>query len=325
MSYKSVWDFGREGKANYSVHKIGEYPSKIRPIVFAHIVERFSDKGDVILDPFAGSGTVAVEAKLQGRNSISYDINPNAIELTQKKLDALDGQEMRSAYRELLTELGEDFQTVLGNGELNHHSKLKEVQAQKEAKKLQAIMEDLKNPNSDYLKTKHIVEIKDSRKLNLLDETVDAIITDIPYASMIKYSDLPEDLSTMEDYDRFLEEISKSFSEMHRVLKKDKYCVVFVADYRVGASRKILPVHADVINVMRNLGFTLFDLYIWRYYRSGGFRPFGKKPFQAMNIHSYILVFHKPNGEELNKANSSPKYRKRLTEKMDKNKVKGLL
>ena len=324
MSYKSVWDFGRGGKANYSVHKIGEYPSKIRPIVFTHIVERFSNKGNTILDPFCGSGTVAVEAKLQGRNSINYDINPNAVELTKKKLDKLDSQEMRSAYRELLEDLGEDFQTVLGNGEINHHSKLKEVQEQKEVKRLQAVLEDLKDPSSDYFKTTHITEIKDSRTLNLPDVSVDAVITDIPYASMIKYSDLKEDISTIEDYDKFLEELSKSCGEMYRVLKKDKYCVIFVADYRVGASRKILPVHSDVINIMRDLGFNLFDLYIWRYYRSGGFRPFGKKPFQAMNIHSYILVFHKPDGVGLNKANSAPKYRKRLTEKMDNNKVKGL-
>ena len=154
------------------------------------------------------------------------------------------------------------------------------------------------------------------------DESVDAVITDIPYASMIKYSDIPEDMSTLEDYDKFLDEISKSFSEMWRTLRKDKYCVVFVADYRIGASRKILPVHSDVISIMRDMGFTLFDLYIWRYYRSGGFRPFGKKPFQAMNIHSYILVFHKPNGEELNKANRSPRYRQKLVEKLNRNGTK---
>ena len=323
MSYKSVWDFGREGKPNYSVHKIGEYPSKIRPIVFARIVERFSNKGDIILDPFCGSGTVAVEAKLQGRNSISYDINPNAVKLTQNKLDKLDAQEMRVAYRELLSDLGEDAQAVLGDGELKRRSKLKDIQTQKEINKLKFILEDLKDPDSDYFKTTHFAEIRDSRRLNLPDDSVDAIITDIPYGSMIKYSDLKEDLSTIEDYDKFLEEISKSFSEMWKVLKKDKYCIIFVADYRVGASRKILPVHADVINITRKLGFTLFDLYIWRYYRSGGFRPFGKKPFQAMNVHSYILVFHKPNGVELNKANSSPKYRKRLSEKLSANGSKG--
>ncbi len=75
MSYKSVWDFGRDGVTNYSVHRLGEYPTKIRPIVVARIVERFSKEGDTILDPFCGSGTVAVEAKLQGRNSINFDIN----------------------------------------------------------------------------------------------------------------------------------------------------------------------------------------------------------------------------------------------------------
>ncbi|MEM0143722.1 MAG: DNA methyltransferase [Candidatus Parvarchaeum sp.] len=322
MSYKSVWDFGREGKANYSVHKIGEYPSKIRPIVFSHIIERFSNKGDIILDPFAGSGTVAVEAKLRGRSSISYDVNPNAIELTQKKLDKLDKEEMKRAYKELLSDLRDDFQTVLGNGEIKHNSKLKLVQARKEVKKIESVLKQLDDPDSIYYKTTHFAEVRDSRQLSLPNESVDAVITDIPYANMIKYSDLKTDLSTIEDYDKFLEEISKSFSEIWRVLKKDKYCVILVADYRVAASRKILPVHSDVINIMRDLGFTLFDLYIWRYYRSGGFRPFGKKPFQAMNVHSYILVFYKPDKAELNKANRPQRYRKRLTAKLVANNPK---
>ncbi len=86
-----------------------------------------------------------------------------------------------------------------------------------------------------------------------------------------------------------------------------------------------MPIHADVINIMRKLGFVLFDLYIWRYYRSGDFRPFGKKPFQAMNVHSYILVFYKSNGLELNKANRAPRYRKKLVEKISKNSSKELL
>ena len=154
MSYKSVWDFGRGGKANYSVHKIGEYPSKIRPIVFAQIVERFSEKGNTILDPFCGCGTLAVEAKLQGRNSISYDINPKAIELTNQKLDRLNAEEMKSAYKELISDLKEDYQVVLGNGDLNHKNKAKQIQAEKETKKFYDILEDLGKSSSDYYKTK---------------------------------------------------------------------------------------------------------------------------------------------------------------------------
>lgn len=321
MSYKSVWDFGREGKANYSVHTIGDYPSKIRPIVFSLIVDRFSKIGETILDPFCGCGTLAVEAKLQGRNSINYDINPRAIELTKKKLQALTKEEMIKATMELINEFRKDFQTVLGNGDIKYRSKLRQIQAKKEINKLKKRLELIKDENSIFHKTKHIVEVRDSRVLPLNDESVDAVITDIPYASMIRYSDLPNDLSTIEDYPKFLKELTKSFKEIMRVLKKSKYCVIFVADYRVGAARRILPVHSDVIQIMQNLGLVLFDTYIWRYYRSGDFRPFGASPYQAMNIHIYILVFYKPNDDEkLDKQNRPVRYRKKLLEKMEKNK-----
>ncbi len=321
MSYKSVWDFGRGGKANYSVHAMDEYPSKIRPIVFATVVNRFSSIGDIILDPFCGCGTLAVEAKLQGRSSINYDVNPNAIELTKKKIEALTKEEMIRAINEIIKDLEKDFQTVIGNGDVKYKSKFRQIQSQKEVKKLKERLELIHNNNSIFHKTKHIFEVKDSRKLDLSDESVDAVITDIPYASMIKYSDLPDDLSTIKDYHVFLEELTKAFKEIVRVLKKDKYCVIFVADYRIGAARRILPIHSDVIQIMQQLELTLFDTYIWRYYRSGGFRPFGKKPYQAMNVHTYILVFYKPDGnEEFNKKNRSVRYRKRLIEKMEKNK-----
>lgn len=267
--YKSVIDFGREAKVEFP-HNIGEYPTKILPQVIELMVIRFSEEGDTILDPFCGCGTVAVEAKKHGRNSINYDVVPKAIELTKKKLSLMNSL---SNYIE------------------------------KERKNM----------------TTHIVELQDARKLPLPDESVDAIITDIPYFSMIKYSDEPNDLSNIEDYQEFLKEISKAFEEMHRVLKKGKYCVIFVADYRVGAARMIYPLHADVINIMRELGFILFDIYIWRYYRSGAFRPFGKRPFQAMNLHTYILVFYKPKeGEKSDKKNRPIRYRKRLIEKLSK-------
>lgn len=311
MSYKSVWDLGRAGKANYSVHKIGEYPSKIRPIIFSEIVKRFSKRGETILDPFCGCGTLAVEAKIHGRNSINYDVNSNAIELTKRKLQALNKIEMITVTREFINNLKK---------ELEDAKPLKGVQIEKEIKKLEKKIEELKDYNSDYYKTNQTAEVRDARDLsNIESESIDSVITDIPYANMIAYSDLNNDLSTIENYDIFLKEIEKSFKEIWRVLKKDKYCVIFVADFRVGASRKILPVHADVINIMRRSGFTLFDTYIWRYYRSGGFRPFGKKPYQAMNVHIYILAFYKPDGKELDKPNRPVRYRKRLIEKMNNN------
>jgi DNA modification methylase len=40
-----------------------------------------------LLDPMIGGGTTAIECKLLNRNLLALDINPNAIELTQKALD----------------------------------------------------------------------------------------------------------------------------------------------------------------------------------------------------------------------------------------------
>jgi hypothetical protein len=91
-----------------------------------------------------------------------------------------------------------------------------------------------------------------------------------------------------------------------------------VADYRIARSRVILPLHADVIGLMQARGFDLFDLYVWRYYRSGEFRPFGAKPYQAMNVHSYILVFHKPTAPKVLVKNRPVRYRHRLIEKLRK-------
>lgn len=55
-----------------------------------HLLERLilmsTDEGDVILDPFVGTGTTAVAAARLGRNVIGIDIDPEYVQITQRKL-----------------------------------------------------------------------------------------------------------------------------------------------------------------------------------------------------------------------------------------------
>ena len=264
VGYKSVIDLGREATVPFP-HNVADYPTKILPQVMGAFVERLSAPGELVIDPFAGGGTVAVECALRQRRSINIDINPQALVVAQKKLRALVGS--------LFEEAPATEQQLLIRG--------------------------------------------DARALPLLSECADAIVTDIPYADMIRYSDLPDDLSTIEDYEQFLAELSIAFDEMKRVLKPERYVAIFVADYRIARSRLVLPLHADVIWLMQERGFDLFDLYVWRYYRSGGFRPFGVKPYQAMNVHSYVLIFYKPRTPRKGLIKNRPvRYRPRLIEKL---------
>jgi tRNA G10 N-methylase Trm11 len=60
-------------------HYLFRFPAKFHPPVARHLVERFSEPGAVVLDPFCGSGTLLVEAAIAGRNSIGTDIDPVAV------------------------------------------------------------------------------------------------------------------------------------------------------------------------------------------------------------------------------------------------------
>lgn len=65
------------------------YPTQ-KPIeLLERILKIASNEGDIVLDPFLGSGTTVVAAKLLKRNFIGFDINSNAIELSQHRLKGL--------------------------------------------------------------------------------------------------------------------------------------------------------------------------------------------------------------------------------------------
>lgn len=84
LETNTVWAFPNRGK--WATHD-AKYRGNWSPYIPRNIILRYSSEGDTVLDQFVGGGTTAVEAKLTGRNFIGFDINPVAVELTQKKLN----------------------------------------------------------------------------------------------------------------------------------------------------------------------------------------------------------------------------------------------
>lgn len=63
------------------------------PIELAsRVVRMYSDKGDVVLDPFMGSGTTAIAALMHGRNYIGIDKEKKYVDLAKKKIRAHQNQ-----------------------------------------------------------------------------------------------------------------------------------------------------------------------------------------------------------------------------------------
>lgn len=51
------------------------------------MILRYSDEGDILLDPMIGGGTTAIEAKILNRNILCSDVNDKALERTEASLD----------------------------------------------------------------------------------------------------------------------------------------------------------------------------------------------------------------------------------------------
>jgi len=56
-------------------HTFYRYPARFSPEFARTAIQTFTQPGDVVLDPFMGSGTTLVEALVSGRHAIGSDIN----------------------------------------------------------------------------------------------------------------------------------------------------------------------------------------------------------------------------------------------------------
>jgi DNA modification methylase len=77
LAYLAVVDWAfTDYDTGYLTHDLHPYAAKFIPQIPAHLIARLSLPGEVVLDPFHGSATTAVEALRLGRRAICIDANP---------------------------------------------------------------------------------------------------------------------------------------------------------------------------------------------------------------------------------------------------------
>ncbi|MDH4123822.1 MAG: site-specific DNA-methyltransferase [Thermoplasmata archaeon] len=95
-------------QVSYCTHGIHRFPAKFIPQVPRFCMERYSEPGDVILDPFMGSGTTLLEAKLTGRSAYGIDIHPLAKLITKVKITQLPLAILHDTAEKLIADIRED-------------------------------------------------------------------------------------------------------------------------------------------------------------------------------------------------------------------------
>lgn len=97
----------------YATHGYHRYPAKFIPQLAARLIQRYSREGELVVDPFMGSGTTLVEAKLLRRPSIGADINPVAHLIAQAKTQAIEPERLAHALSILAEQIATSDQPNL--------------------------------------------------------------------------------------------------------------------------------------------------------------------------------------------------------------------
>jgi DNA modification methylase len=158
--------------------------------------------------------------------------------------------------------------------------------------------------------TTHRLIQGDAREIGFIpDESVHLVVTSPPYWILKKYHDHPAQLGHIEDYELFLQEISKVWRHCYRALVPGGRLICVVGD--VCLSRRkfgrhvVVPLHADIAVLCRHIGFDNLNPIIWykiakaSYEVNNGTRFYGK-PYEPnaiiKNDIEFILMQRKPGG-----------------------------
>ena len=273
----------------FLTHWIYPYKGKFHPQMIRALMNVIKIKeGETLLDPFVGSGTAVLEAQILGVNGIGIDISPLCVLISKVKTESVDVIDEIKKYKDYYLfkknseepsdERIKNFYKVaemMAHSDQSRRGRNFDSSFVNDALKMIASVENygnaIKKHNLKIGKTKILKD--DIRKIPLKDESVDGIITSPPYSIALNYvandahslkalgydlDKIKEDfigvrgtgLNRFELYDKDME---KAYSEMYRVLRKDKYCVVIIGN--VTFQGQEINTTQNVIDYCEKIGF----------------------------------------------------------------------
>lgn len=246
-----------------------QHPATFSEEDVGRLICLFTKRGGRVLDPFVGSGSTLVACAYEGRSGVGIELSPEWAEIARSRLAQEAGAQAQG----------------------------------------QVLVED------------------DARAAlpELERESFDLLLTSPPYWSMLRkkpglkaqaervsqglpthYSESPQDLGNVSDYDEFLEALGSIFSLALPGLKPGAYACVIVSDFRHG--KRFVMHHADVGRMLETVGYPLKAITVLAQDNKNLY-PFGIPYHFISNIHhQYILIHQKPADTQLDGARPEPRH-----------------
>jgi DNA modification methylase len=231
------------------------HPAKFPETMAQEFIEFFTKKGGTVLDPMAGTGSTLVAALRAGRNSYGIELNPKYAEIARQII---------AEERTILNQQVEGLTSNVITGDA-------------------LLANDYRLPTLDYVLTSppywDMLHAKgaETQQKRRLASNLDVL-----------YSDDPNDLGNLHDYEEFLAKLVALYAGLKPLLREKAYLTIIVKNVKKGG--KIYPLAWDL---GRELGrvYTLKDEKIWCQ-SNQSLAPFGLGSAWVSNtFHHYCLQF----------------------------------
>lgn len=223
-SQLGVWQF------SYGARDIRDkdlHPATFPLSLAEKVIQLFTHEGELVVDPFVGSGTTLVAAQELNRNALGFDLQQKYIDLCQDRLvrDNLFNQAQQLAVQDDALEIA-------------HYLSPETVSL---------IWTSPPYANLLNRRRKNKSRRGDQRKND-------------QFGKVEQYSQDPRDLGTMpvEQYTRAIGDI---FERMLPLLKPKAHCVINVSDMWWENER--ITIHISLVEELRKRGYELRNIIIW--------------------------------------------------------------
>lgn len=222
-----VWQFNYERR---DIRDKQVHPATFPIALARRVIDLFTHEGELVLDPFVGSGTTLLAAQDAHRNAVGFDLHAGYIRLAEQRLK-------------------EDCLEPL----LNPSQQI-------------AIFDDARNI-SEYLAPDTVKLILTSPpyanllnrpRLNKSRRTHDR--KNGQYLRVEQYSQDPRDLGLL-SLQPYCDEMAGIFESLLPVLKRGGHCVIDIPDMWWEDQRVTL--HIGLVDALRRVGYELRNIIIW--------------------------------------------------------------
>lgn len=223
-SQLGVWQFNYSGR---DIRDKNMHPATFPLALARQVISLFTHAGELVLDPFVGSGTTLVAAQDLNRNALGFDLQPKYVALCRKRLGP--GRMTTTAQQKVFLDDAQNVPKYV-------------------AKETVALIWT-SPPYANLLNRQR--QNKSRRGAARKNQQL---------GKVEQYSQNYRDLGTM-PLDRYTKQIGEIFEKLLPLLRPKAHCVINVPDMWWENER--VTIHVSLIEELRRRGYELRNTIIW--------------------------------------------------------------